>query len=98
MLLRPWIRYFTMIISAWWLRTSSKLCGQEFEEIHTKLDTFKQVYMSPKHKVVIAIKGVQIFQQLASDSLMLSGDRWINMHYNNNNVLSQEDFCSYRLT
>ena len=62
------------------------------------LDTFKQVHMSANHKVVIAIKGVQIFQQLASDCLMLSGDRWINMHYNNNNVLSQEDFCSYQLT
>ena len=54
--------------------------------------------MSAKHKVVIAIKGVQIFQQLASDSLMLSGDRWINMHYNYNNVLSQEDICFCQLT
>jgi len=25
-LLHSWIRRFTMIISAWWLRTSSKLC------------------------------------------------------------------------
>ena len=28
-LLRPWIRRFTMIISALWLRTSSKFSGQE---------------------------------------------------------------------
>ena len=30
---RPWIRCFTMIIFAWWLRTSRKLSGQEFKEI-----------------------------------------------------------------
>ena len=29
-LLRPWIRRFTMIISAWWLRTSSKFMWEEF--------------------------------------------------------------------
>jgi len=28
-LLHPWIRRFTMIISAWWLRTSSKLSGKK---------------------------------------------------------------------
>jgi len=27
--LRSWIRRFTMIISAWWLRTSSKLSGKK---------------------------------------------------------------------
>jgi len=27
--LRPWIRRFTMIISAWWLRTSSKFSGNK---------------------------------------------------------------------
>ena len=36
-LLRPWIRRFAMIISAWWLRTSFKLRGQEFEEIHKNI-------------------------------------------------------------
>ena len=34
MLLRFWIRRFTMIISAWYVRTSSKFSGQKFEEIH----------------------------------------------------------------
>jgi len=28
-LLRPWISRFTMIISAWWLRTSSKFSGKK---------------------------------------------------------------------
>ena len=35
-----------MIISAWWLRTSSKFSGQEFEEIHRNIgssETPKQV-------------------------------------------------------
>jgi len=27
MLLHPWIKHFTMIISAWWLLTSNKLSG-----------------------------------------------------------------------
>ena len=29
MLLHPWIRRFTMIISAWWLQTSSKFTWEE---------------------------------------------------------------------
>ena len=43
---RPWMRRFTIIISAWCLRTSSKFSGQEFEEIHQyigSLETPKQV-------------------------------------------------------
>jgi len=31
-LLRPWIRCLTMIISAWWLRTTSKLSGKKSEK------------------------------------------------------------------
>ena len=49
-LLRSWIRRFTMIISAWWLRTSSKFSGQEFEEIHRNIgspETPKQVRIPP---------------------------------------------------
>ena len=49
-LLRPWIRRFTMIISATWLRTSSKFSGQQFEEIHRSigsLETPKQVRIPP---------------------------------------------------
>ena len=47
-LLRPWIRRFTMIISAWWLRTNSKFREEEFEEIHRNIgssETPKQVRM-----------------------------------------------------
>ena len=39
--LRLWIRRFTMIISAWWLRTSSIFSGQELEEIHRNMDHWK---------------------------------------------------------
>ena len=52
-LLRPWIRRFTMIIFAWWLRTSSKFIGQEFEEIHrniVSLETLEQVRNPSKTK------------------------------------------------
>ena len=56
-LLRPWIRRFTMIISAWWLRTSSKFSGQEFEAIHSLIhrnigssETPKQVRIPPTTK------------------------------------------------
>ena len=46
----PWIRRFTMIISARQFRTSCKFCGQKFEEIHGKigsLETPKQVRIPP---------------------------------------------------
>ena len=51
-----WPKYYNCrseafgIISAWWLRTSSKFCGQEFEEIHRNiglLGTPKQVRIPP---------------------------------------------------
>ena len=53
MLMRPWVRRLTMIISAWWLRTSIKFSGEEFEEIHKdigSLETPKQVRISPTTK------------------------------------------------
>ena len=49
-LLRPWIRRFTMIISAWWLWTGSKFSGQEFEEIHRNIgstEILNQVLIPP---------------------------------------------------
>ena len=49
-LLRPWTRRFTMIISAWWHRTSSKFSGQEFEETHRSIrsvETPTQVWIPP---------------------------------------------------
>ena len=52
-LLRPWIKRLTTIISAWWLRTSIKFNGQEFEEIRRSIgsmETFKQVRISPSTK------------------------------------------------
>ena len=35
--LSPWIKRFMVIISAWWLWTSSKVSGQEFEEIYRNI-------------------------------------------------------------
>ena len=49
-LLRPRTRRFTTITSAWWLQTSSKFRGQEFEEIHRNIEsseTSKQVRIPP---------------------------------------------------
>ena len=43
-----------MIISAWWLRTSSKFSGQEFEEIHRNIG---KIRWSPKKKVSTEIKS-----------------------------------------
>ena len=53
MLLRSWIKRFTMIISAWWLRTSSKFSGKEFKEItgtFRSLETPQQVRIPPRTK------------------------------------------------
>ena len=52
-LLHPWIRRFTIIISAWWLRTSSKLTWEEVKASAGKLEkwsTPKQVRIRPKHR------------------------------------------------
>ena len=51
-LLRPWIRRFTIIISAWWLRTSSKFTWEEVKTSTGKLgkrSTPKRVQIRPKH-------------------------------------------------
>ena len=53
-----------MIVSAWWLQTSSKFIGQEFKEIHLNigsLETPKQVRIL-QAQVVIAMKGAEIVQ------------------------------------
>ena len=52
MLLRLWIRRFTIIISAWWLRTSSKFAWEEVKTSTEKLgkwSTPKRVRIRPKH-------------------------------------------------
>ena len=40
-LLRSWIRHCTIIISIFWLRTSSKFTGEEFEEIRRNIEQRK---------------------------------------------------------
>ena len=67
-LLRLWIRRFTMIISAWWLRTSSIFSEQEFEEIHRNIESIKTPQAGAdfcNHEVVNAMKSVRIVLQLA---------------------------------
>jgi len=55
MLLRPWIRHFT-IMSAWWLQTSSKLTGKKSESTRKlgKLTTPKWVRIRQKYITTIA--------------------------------------------
>ena len=51
-LLRLWIRRFTIIISAWWLRTSSKFTWEEIKTLTGKLgkwSTPKRVRIRPKY-------------------------------------------------
>ena len=65
-LLRPWIRRFTIITSAWWLRTSSKFTWEEVKKSTGKLgkwSTSKRVRIRPKQS-----------------ALSLSRDRRIKMH------------------
>ena len=88
MLLRPWIdavQYLSLF------RTSSKLNGQEFQEIHRNmgsLETFKQVRIS-FYKVVMATKRVRIVPQLASVLRCPVTGGEICIYYNDNlqNVL-----------
>ena len=61
-LLRRWIRRFTMIISAWRLRTRSKFSGQEFEEIYKNIENSSASADSSKHEVVNARKNARIIQ------------------------------------
>ena len=76
-LLRPWIRRFTIIISAWWLRTSSKFTWEEVKTPTGKLgkwSTPKRVRIRPKHSAP-----------------SLSRDRRIKMHQsiNQSSTVSQ---------
>ena len=73
-LLRPWIRRFTIIISAWWLRTSSKFTWEEVKTSTGKLgkwSTPKRVRIRPKYSAP-----------------SLSRDRRIKMHQSINHQSS----------
>ena len=78
--LRRWVRRFTMIISAWWFRTSSKFSGQDFQETGgniRSLETPKQDSAdSSNHKVVIVIKSARIVLYLASDAVRWQEDEY----------------------
>ena len=85
-LLRPWIRRFTIIISAWWLRTSSKFTWEEVKTSTGKLgkwSTPKRVRIRPKHSAP-----------------SLSRDRRIKMHQsiNHQSTLALTLICDYQLT
>ena len=82
-LLRPWIRRFTIIISAWWLRTSSKFTWEEVKTSTGKLgkrSTPKRVQIHPKYSAP-----------------SLSRDRRIKMHQSINQSInhntSKSNFC-----
>ena len=73
-LLSPWIRRFTIIISAWWLRTSSKFTWEEVKTSTGKLgkwSTPKRVRIRPKHSAP-----------------SLSRDRRIKMHQSINQSIN----------
>ena len=60
-----WIRSFTMIISAWWLQTSCKFTGQQFEEIVKNIGSLETPKAGANFfilEVVIAMKSVRIIQ------------------------------------
>ena len=78
-LLRPWIRRFTIIISAWWLRTSSKFTWEEVKTPTGKLgkwSTPKRVRIRPKHSAP-----------------SLSRDRRIKMHQSINQSIISTKKC-----
>jgi len=54
--LRPWIKRFTMIISAWWLRTSSKFSGKKSKNNRKtrKWTTPKRVRIRPNYSAIVA--------------------------------------------
>jgi len=64
-LLRPWIRHLAIIISAWWLRTSSKFSGKQSKETTRKLENGQ------------LLSGCGFVQNIAPPSL--SCDRRIKM-------------------
>ena len=85
-LLRPWIRRFSMIISAWWLRTSSKFTREEVKTSTGKLgkwSTPKRVRIHPKYSAP-----------------SLSRDRRIKMHQsiNHQSTTIEGNFCSFHCT
>ena len=78
-LLRPWIRRFTIIISAWWLRTSSKFTWEEVKTSTGKLgkwSTPKRVRIRPKYSAP-----------------SLSRDRRIKMHQSINQHAFEQIKC-----
>jgi len=75
-LLRPWIRPFTMIISAWWLWTSSKFSGKKSKKQQEKLGNGQ------------LLSGCGFVQNIASPSL--SRDRKIKMEQTNKHLPNPE--------
>ena len=84
-LLRPWIRRFTIIISAWWLRTSSKFTWEEVKTSTGKLGKWS----TPKR--------VRILPKYSAPSL--SRDRRIKMHQSINQSITcvtvNQPFCGF---
>ena len=64
MLLRLWRRRFTMIISAWWLRTSNKFVDKNSKKSTGTLiiGNSEAGADSSNHEVVVVVKSVRIVQ------------------------------------
>ena len=76
-LLRPWIRRFTIIISAWWLRTSSKFTWEEVKTPTGKLgkwSTPKRVRIRPKHSApsLSRDRRIKMHQSIINQSSLIA--------------------------
>ena len=104
-LLRPWIRRFTMIISAWWLRTSSKFTWEEVKTSTGKLrkwSTPKRVRIRPKYsapslsrdrriKMHQSINQSIIAEMETKQFSITTGNKRLELKWNGNNfILTQE--------
>ena len=76
-LLRPWKRRFTIIFSAWWLRTSSKFTWEEVKTSTGKLgkwSTPKRVRIRPKHSAPSLSRDsrIKMLQSIINQSIHTS--------------------------
>ena len=70
LLLRPWIRCFMTIISAWWNLTSSKLKKSKAKLKRKTRATPKRVWIRPMHSVSAASRDRRIKMKKSSQSCL----------------------------
>ena len=84
-LLRLWIRRFTMIISAWWLEQAAISVDKNSKKSTGTLDQRKLLSRCGFLQSRSIRRNEKCADRPISLRLTLSGDRRINMRYNNNN-------------